>query len=249
MKKAVLITGANGGIGQALVNSFSQEGYRIIAIDRQKEFLHQEIGEIIYCQLDLKQLISNAKVRSKFKAYISELVAAGGLNAVVNNAAVQMTGNIPNIKFVEWQETIDVNLTAPFLLSQILYEEIVLGEGSIINITSVHSLLTKKGFVGYATSKAALSGFTRALAIELGGVVRVNSICPGATKTSMLLEGFGGEVDKLNELAAFQPAGTIVEPVDVAEAAVFLASEKASMITGAEIVVDGGIRCRLHDPD
>lgn len=117
-----------------------------------------------------------------------------------------------------------------------------------MNIASVHSTVTKPGFVSYSTSKAALVGLTRSLAIDLGSRVRVNAICPAATATPMLLAGFDGHPEALKELANVHPLERIAKPEEVAQVALFLASPQASFITGASILVDGGISGRLHDP-
>ena len=149
----------------------------------------------------------------------------------------------------DWHDTLDVNLLAPFLLTQALLNNLERGNGSVVNISSVHARATKPGFVCYATSKAALAGLTRALAVDLGSRVRVNSINPAAVITPMLLEGFKGRDDQYAELAKMHPLGRIAEPSEIAQMAVFLASNKASFISGTAFNVDGGILSRLHDPE
>jgi NAD(P)-dependent dehydrogenase (short-subunit alcohol dehydrogenase family) len=119
----------------------------------------------------------------------------------------------------------------------------------VVNVASIHALSTKPRFVTYATSKAALVGLTRAMAIDLGPKLRVNAICPAATATQMLLSGFGKSTDKLAELSAKHPLGRIATAEEVAQAALFLASEAASFISGVTLNVDGSIGARLHDPD
>jgi NAD(P)-dependent dehydrogenase (short-subunit alcohol dehydrogenase family) len=121
--------------------------------------------------------------------------------------------------------------------------------GSVVNISSIHSTLTKPGFVCYATSKAALGGLTKSAAVELGAKVRINAINPAATATPMLVAGFEDKESALRELGSMHPLGRIAEPEEIARTAVFLASEKASFINGACLNVDGGISARLHDPE
>jgi NAD(P)-dependent dehydrogenase (short-subunit alcohol dehydrogenase family) len=103
--------------------------------------------------------------------------------------------------------------------------------------------------VCYATSKAALVGLTRALAVDLGSRVRVNAINPAAVATPMLLDGFKGKEALYAALGGMHPLGRIAEPAEIAQVALFLASRKAAFITGAAFDVDGGILSRLHDPD
>jgi NAD(P)-dependent dehydrogenase (short-subunit alcohol dehydrogenase family) len=119
----------------------------------------------------------------------------------------------------------------------------------VINIASIHALLTKPRFSAYATSKSALIGLTRALAVELGGRVRVNAISPAAIATPMLESGFSEDPEGLNRLAAYHPSACIGVPDDVARAALCLAEVKGAFLNGAIVGVDGGIGARLHDPE
>jgi NAD(P)-dependent dehydrogenase (short-subunit alcohol dehydrogenase family) len=142
-----------------------------------------------------------------------------------------------------------VNLIAPFVLIRELLSCLSNANGSVVNINSIHGTLTKPGFVCYATSKAALGGLTKSTAVELGGQVRVNAINPAATATPMLVAGFEDKESALRELGRMHPIGRIAKPEEIAQAAVFLASEQASFITGACLNVDGGMAARLHDPE
>jgi NAD(P)-dependent dehydrogenase (short-subunit alcohol dehydrogenase family) len=121
-------------------------------------------------------------------------------------------------------------------------------KGSVVNIASIHAVATKPGFVCYATSKAALVGMTRALAVDLGPRVRINAINPAATATPMLLAGFEGKAKQFEELSKMHPLERIAQPWEVAKTAIYLASDDASFITGSVLHIDGGIGGRLHDP-
>ena len=139
-------------------------------------------------------------------------------------------------------------MIAPFLLIQGLLPELKKAKGSVVNIASVHSISTKPGFVCYATSKTALVGLTKAMAVDLGPDVRINAICPGATATAMLLSGFEGKGQEFKQLSKMHPLERIAQPTEIADVALFLLSQQASFITGASLSVDGGIGVRLHDP-
>ncbi|MFN6000135.1 MAG: SDR family NAD(P)-dependent oxidoreductase, partial [Dolichospermum sp.] len=115
-------------------------------------------------------------------------------------------------------------------------------------ISSVHAISTKPGFVCYATSKSALVGMTKAMAVDLGADLRINAICPGATATPMLLAGFEGKEEEFQQLSNMHPLERIAQPDEIASVALFLVSQEASFITGASLSVDGGIGIRLHDP-
>jgi NAD(P)-dependent dehydrogenase (short-subunit alcohol dehydrogenase family) len=170
------------------------------------------------------------------------------LAALINNAAVQIVKPSAALTTDDWNRTLNVNLLAPFLLTQALLDELTASHGAVVNISSIHAMQTKPGFVAYATSKAALNGLTRSLAVDLGGRVRVNSICPAAIDTPMLREGFAGREESFDRLAQMHPAGRIGEPAEVAALAVFLASDASAFMTGADIAIDGGIGARLRDP-
>ena len=135
-----------------------------------------------------------------------------------------------------------------FLLIQGLLPELQQVEGSVVNIASIHATNTKPEFVCYATSKTALIGLTRSLAIDLGNKVRINAICPAATATPMLMAGFKGKGGEFQQLSQMHPLERIAQPEEVARVGLFLASPQASFITGASLKVDGGIGVRLHDP-
>jgi NAD(P)-dependent dehydrogenase (short-subunit alcohol dehydrogenase family) len=113
----------------------------------------------------------------------------------------------------------------------------------------VHAKATKPGIVCYATSKAALAGLTRSLAVDLGARIRVNSVNPAAVNTPMLVDGFRNGPEKLQLFARMHPLDRIAEPSEVANVVLFLASDRAAFMSGASIDVDGGIMARLHDPD
>ncbi|WP_257973227.1 SDR family NAD(P)-dependent oxidoreductase [Vibrio parahaemolyticus] len=149
----------------------------------------------------------------------------------------------------QWQSSFNVNLTAPFFLSQLFLDDLERTHGSIVNISSIHATQTKKEFVAYATTKAALSSMTRNMVLDLGNKVRINAIEPAAIATDMLKAGFEGKEDKFRQLEAFHPIGRVGTPEEVAKLAVFLSSDEAGFVQGACISASGGISGCLSDPD
>lgn len=242
--KTALVTGALGGIGQAVCREFQAAGYTVIATDKGDGACACER----YLAADLYDLHALPRARAEFAAAVRETLQGHGLEVLINNAAIQILNSTEVASLAEWDATLTTNVVVPFLLTQLFLEDLELANGCVINIGSIHAVATKPGFVAYATSKAALAGLTRALAVDLGSRVRVNCLNPAATATPMLLAGFQGQPEKLDELAEMHPLGRIAEPVEIARAAVFLASANASFITGATLQVDGGIGARLHDP-
>jgi len=244
--KAVIITGASGGIGTALVNGFLDAGWHVVGTSRTKNEGFSPHAEFI--SADLKAIAEDDQALSAF--YDDVVKACGGvpIKALINNAALQIVKPTAEISAADMQDSFAVNVIAPFRLSQAFLNELSENRGSILNIGTVHAQSTKPEFVAYATSKTAMHGLTRALAVDLGGRVRVNTLAPAAIRTPMLVDGFVGRPEKYKELETFHPAKRIGEPKEVADFAEFLCSDKAGFITGATFHIDGGILSRLHDP-
>lgn len=246
MKSAVLITGALGGIGRALCEEFHAHGFAVLAVDRRK-------GDVACHQFfhhDIALLARDAAQRAEFARQVREALGAhgAGLKGLVNNAAVQILGGVDHLDFAGWEETLQTNLLAPFFLAQVLLPELEAASGAIVNISSIHEKLTKRGFVAYATSKSALSGLTRAMSVDLGARVKVNAICPAAIHTAMLAAGFEGKPEAFDALRQAHPAGRIGLPEEVAHLARYLIAEAPAFLNGSCLGLDGGIAGRLHDP-
>lgn len=241
--KAVIITGSAGGLGASLVGAFSAAGYFTVGVDLQPTpAAHASV------LTDLEAVGADHAAGERLGQQLAQLVERRGLKALVNNAAVQILANFSELDLAAFHKTLNVNVLAGFRLAQLLAPRLEESRGAIVNIGSIHSRLTKRQFVAYATSKAALEGMGRALAVELGDRVRVNTIRPAAIATEMLREGFAGAPEKLEELAAHHPSGRLGLPEEVARLAVWLAGDEARFINGAAIDIDGAIGARLHDP-
>jgi NAD(P)-dependent dehydrogenase (short-subunit alcohol dehydrogenase family) len=241
--KTVLITGAAGGIGSLIAKAYKEAGYLVVGIDRNKPN-HNFLDK--YYNTDINRIVEDEVYFSEWKTKFHEEIK--NLNVLINNAAIQILGTVDELTHSDWHETFNVNLTAPFMFSKLFLDMLEKNNGCIINISSIHAKMTKPRFVAYATSKAALVGLTQSLAVDLGGGVRVNSISPAAIETEMLQEGFKDNEEGYEQLKSFHPTKTIGKPEDVAELSLFLSSDKAKFITGANFEIDGGISKRLHDP-
>jgi NAD(P)-dependent dehydrogenase (short-subunit alcohol dehydrogenase family) len=246
MKRAVIVTGSSGGVGRGIVAAFCEAGWRTVGVDLPDA---GPSGADVDVPIDLRSIASDESVGEVMGA---ELRAAAGnavISCLVNNAAVQRLGSVSELQLHAVRETMDVNLVAPLRLSQVLLADLEACGGSIVNVSSVHATATKAGFVAYAASKAALSGLTRAMAVDLGGRVRVNAIELGATRTPMLEAGFKGRAEKLQALAHYQPIGRLASPIEVGRVVLVLADpELGGFITGSCMRLDGGVTARLHDP-
>lgn len=245
-KPWAVITGACGDIGQALVKAFHTRGYLVVATD-----MHAPVKGLPYehfIQTDLQNTISDEEYAEEIYQQIRDYLPEKKLRALVNNAAVQILGSCDQLSREDWLTTLEVNLLAPFFLSQALLPELEADNGSIVNISSIHASLTKARFVAYATSKAALSAMTRNMAVDIKGAVRVNAIEPAAVSTKMLRAGFATSKSSLEDLKKLHPILRIATPIEVANVAIFLCSKEASFMHGACIDVSGGIHSCLLDP-
>ncbi len=245
--KTVIITGACGGVGEALTSCFMEAGYFVVATDRRTK-PNGGLCFDYYLSADLEQTVHDQEYAEKIFKTIKKESPPESIHVLVNNAAVQILGGLDELSVTDWQQTLNVNLIAPFIWARGFASELERGQGSIINISSIHARLTKKGFVAYATSKAALSGMTRALAADVGSRIRINAIEPAAIDTPMLKEGFVGNEEGYDKLQGFHPLGRIGRPDEVGRLAVFLADKSVGFTHGATLPIDGGIGARLFDP-
>jgi len=244
--KAILLTGCNGGIGTAMADYFTGQGFHVVGIDRQPEAT-PPMGN--YLQLDLAELVDSQSLQAQFVHEVSTLIRDRELNlmAIVNNAAVQILGGVSELSIDDFLLSQKINVAAPLLLVKLLLNQLPAG-ASVINIGSIHASLTKPRFVSYATSKAALRGLTQAMAVDLGGKIRVNCIEPAAIATDMLVDGFKESPERLELLKRYHPSNKIGSSEDIAELCHFLIRSKVTFLNGSCIAVDGAISSRLHDP-
>lgn len=247
-KPWALITGAAGGIGEALVNEFVASGYWVIATDIAWENTGFYSHEVFRLKVDLANLVYSTEQLSKFYADVQKITNGVGITSLINNAAVQILEAAESLSAEQWHTTWNVNLHAPFVLIQCFLADLGAKSGSVVNISSIHATQTKKKFVAYATSKAALSSLTRNLAVDVGDKIRVNAIEPAAVSTDMLLAGFDGKPEEFTKLKQCHPIGRIAYPKEIAELAVFLCSDKSKFLQGACIGATGGIHGCLYDP-
>lgn len=237
-----LITGAAGGIGSAMVPAFEAAGWQVVSTDLKP------LPRAGHLALDIGACTDPAHPAHQRVVAALRAATGGRLKALVANAAYQVVKPSGELTAADWQQTLGVNLLSPFWLAMAFKDELAANRGSFLAISSIHERLTKPGFVAYATSKAALSGMVRAMAVELGAQVRCNAICPAAIATPMLVAGFDGQPAAMAALAAFHPVGRLGQPAEVAQAALYACSDAAGFLNGTCLDLSGGIGARLHDP-
>ena len=251
MQKMVLITGAAGGIGRGLVEELAKADWAVLGSDHPETDPDQYTRDqcLTWIPADLSALSHEPKHMEAFVGNVSSATRGRDLSAIIHNAALQRLGNFDQLTASDWNETISVNLMAPVMMNKAFIAQLKRQKGSIIHIGSIHSQLTKPGFTAYATSKAALAGLTRSMAVELGGSVRVNAIEPAAIATPMLEAGFANNPELRAQLESFHPTNSVGCPNDVAKAVQFLLDPSCSFLNGCVLPLGGGIHSRLHDPD
>jgi NAD(P)-dependent dehydrogenase (short-subunit alcohol dehydrogenase family) len=245
-QRFVIVTGAAGGIGQAMVQEFAANGYTVIATDLGAEPLG--LGAHHYLQADLARTVEDESYAEEIFSQIRIWLGQAGLTALINNAAVQILGGADSLTRTDWQQTMNVNLVAPFIWTQALLPALEGANGSVVNVSSIHARLTKKNFVAYATSKAALSGMTRSLAVDVGARIRVNAIEPAAIDTPLLRAGFASNEVGYLGLKQFHPANKIGTPEELAKLTFAIVGLPSKFFNGSVIAFDGGIGSALHDP-
>ena len=238
--KTVLITGASGAIGSAAALEFAQNGYKVAAVYNKNESEAAEIcekieslgGQAVKIQADVT---SESAVERMFSEAEQKL---GFIEVLVNNAGISKIGLLTDLTLAEWNEIFSVNITSAFLCSKRALVPMIREKcGSIINISSMWGQVGASCEVAYSASKAAMIGFTKALAKEEGpSGIRVNCIAPGVIKSRMNAQLSEEDISAICEET---PLGIIGKGEDVAKAAVFMAENK--FVTGEVLAVNGGL--------
>lgn len=250
MNKIAVITGSSGGVGSALVQTYLDDGYFVIGLDRTPcEYPVNEHYQKI--AVNLLQFSKDISYRDDVIEKIKEHLPNHPKKfVVINNAAEQILKSLPELEWEDWDNSLSVNTVAPFFLVQGLLKELKLSRGSVINISSIHAKLTKPRFTCYAASKAALEALTRSLALELSPLgISVNAVSPAAISTEMLMAGFKDAPDKLKELKDYHPSKCIGTPEDVSLFVKAITDQEGGFMTGAVVDFNGGLAGRLHDPE
>jgi NAD(P)-dependent dehydrogenase (short-subunit alcohol dehydrogenase family) len=243
--KVVLITGAANGIGQMMAYAFARHGCKLALLDIDRGGLESVKADLLRTWPLLQVTVHAASVNDEeaLECLSTQLLDIHGcVDVVLNNAGVGMNRAALELTSSDWRRAIDTNVTSVFLFAQRFGSLMVqAGSGSIINIASIWGLLSSPNRVAYCTSKAAVVSMTKCLAAEwASSKVRVNAICPGYVLTPGVEEAIRSEKLNASNLIARTPLRRLVTTEEVAGAALYLASEISSCVTGHALVVDGG---------
>ncbi len=247
-EKVVLITGAGSGIGRATANLFAEEGARVVVADinadsgqNTTDSIRAAGGDALFVQGDVSQLDDvETMVRTGIDRY-------GRLDIVHSNAASFAMGTATELSEEEWDLTIDASLKATWMLARCAMPQMLAqGKGVFVITGSVHALRGYADYTAYQAAKGGLFALTRALAADYAPSIRVNSILPGAVVTGLWDPISEEDREKIAQMCPLRRNGS---PEEIAQAALFLASDMSSYMTGSHVVVDGGLSSVMMLPE
>ncbi|WP_199417213.1 SDR family NAD(P)-dependent oxidoreductase [Chitinophaga silvatica] len=239
-KRVAIITGGASGIGMAITERFVADGIHTIIVGRDAEKLNQaknKLGNLCYpYEFDLNQLSDIPVLIKKIKE------EHGQIDILVNNAGINMKRDFMETSDEAFQQIITTNVNAVFAISrEVISYMLPNKKGSVLNISSMAAQYGMPRVIAYSASKSAIDGMTRAMAVELSPMgIRINAIAPGFIETAMTAVALNSDPERKHKAISRTPIGHMGQPLDVAEAALFLSSDAAKFITGVILPVDGG---------
>lgn len=243
--KVVIVTGASSGIGKATAILFANKGATVVAVGRNEKEL-TSLGKSVKSKTGgIKPYLADMTQMSQIERVASETIHNHGqIDILVNSAGIILNGSIETTTVDEWDKMFNINLRSVFILTQKCLPHLIESKGNIVNVSSVAGTRSFPNILAYGVSKAGLDQFTRSAALELAAKgVRVNAVNPGVVVTNIHKRGgmdeksYAAFLDRSKET---HPLGRVGTPAEVAELIYFLASDKASWITGATYEIDGG---------
>jgi NAD(P)-dependent dehydrogenase (short-subunit alcohol dehydrogenase family) len=245
--RVALVTGGANGIGKATGACMLRKGASVILFDNDKAALEKSAAELKALSDKLGYFAGDITRPDDDAAAVKLAVDRfGGLDILANCAGIQTYGDVLTTTDEIWERTMNVNLKGNWLTSKFAIPEMLKrGKGAIVHVSSVQGLASQMNVLAYATSKHAMIGLTRSMAVDLASRgIRVNCVCPGTVDTPMIRHSINMDENpqKLEEtLNKMHPIGRIAQPEEIGEVVAFLASDGASFMTGSIVTVDGGL--------
>ena len=244
--KCVVVTGGGSGLGAALCHALAGAGAAVVAADVREDAADRIAtsvrgagGQCVAMRLDVGDAAAGA-------AALEQVVAQfGRLDVLINNAGTDVTLPVEELQVSDWHRVLATNLTGPFLMSRAALPHLLARRGAIVNIASALALVGWPSECAYGPSKAGVVQLTKGMALDYAGRIRVNCVCPGAVRTPMIesvlppgtdVEAMMAEYGKIHPLHR-----RLADPREIADAVLFLASDDASLMTGAVLTVDAGL--------
>jgi meso-butanediol dehydrogenase/(S,S)-butanediol dehydrogenase/diacetyl reductase len=244
--QVALITGGTSGIGRATAELFAAEGAQVALTGRRNE-----LGEAVAAHIHGRYIYADHRRAEHCQRAVEQTLAAfGRIDILFNNAGIVVSGTAETTSEQDWQDTLDLNVTAVWRMSRLVIPHMRRqGGGAIVNNASDWGLVGAPGVVAYCASKGAVIQITRAMALDHAAEgIRINAVCPGDTFVERWLqEGyyrFSGQVSEAEARKTDLPIGRVAEAVEIAKAVLFLVSNDSSFVTGTALVVDGGNTAR-----
>ena len=240
--KTVLITGAAGGIGQVLCRHFAEQNAAVIALDQTEQVLElaEDLRNMGACA---DAVIADISDQDQVNNAVQQgIEALGSVDILINNAAIAIAGNLALTNGENWRRDIDVDLNGTYYcVNAVIPGMQAKNAGAIVTISSVNALATL-GNPAYSAAKAGLISFSKSIAVEYGRYgIRANVVCPGTVQTPVWKERVAKQPEIFENLKKWYPLGRIAEPIDIAKAVAFLASDDARVISGSVLNVDAGL--------
>lgn len=252
--KVAIVSGGARGIGLAVARKLAGEGASVVICSDREEQVEETVAALREEGLEVRGVRADVTSSADMKKLMDLAIETyGGVDVLVNSAGVQRYGTVVETEEEVWDEVLDVNLKGIYLASRYAIPEMrKRGGGAIVNLSSVQAFASQTGVAAYTASKGGINALTRAMALDHAGEnIRVNAVCPASVDTPMLrwsadlFKGDKSVEETLEDWGRMHPLGRVARPEEVADVIAFLASARASFITGGDYKVDGGMLAAL----
>jgi NAD(P)-dependent dehydrogenase (short-subunit alcohol dehydrogenase family) len=248
--RVALVTGAAMGIGAAVAELLARRGAKLALFDRADDDLEELAARLRAAGNEVEAIVGDVRDHAVLESATEITMRRfGRLDVLSNNAGVQRYGTLETTTDAVWDEVYDINLKSIFRLSRLAVPHLRKTRGAIVNMASVQGMASQANVVAYSSAKHALIGLTRAVAVDCASDgIRVNAVAPGSVDTPLMRYALSQADDPaalLAEVEGMHPLSRMARPSEIAEVVAFLASDRASFITGAVYVIDGGLTVAL----